>query len=82
MSLKRIFLVLPLVLIFAALTLAACSTEEEPSEPAPAQPAQTAPTAAPAAQTQPAPAATTAPAAPDTARSGGHSGSGSVRAGH
>ncbi len=62
MSLKRIFLVLPLVLIFAALTLAACSTDEDTSEPAaPSQPAPAAATAAPAG---PAPAATQAPAAP------------------
>ena len=62
MRLKRIFLVLPLVLIFAALTLAACSTDEGTSEPAaPSQPAPAAATAAPAA---PAPAATQAPAAP------------------
>ena len=77
MSLKRIFLVLPLVLIFAALTLAACSTDEDttetaaPSQPAPAPAATTAPAApapaatqAPAAPAQPAPAATQAPAAP------------------
>ena len=64
MRLKRIFLVLPLVLLFAALALAACGTaEEETTEPAaPSQPAPApAATQAPAA---PAPAATAAPAAP------------------
>ena len=78
MSLKRISLVLPLVLLFAALILAACSTSDEdttepaaPAQPAPAAtqapaPAQPAPAAtqAPAAPAQPAPAATQAPAAP------------------
>ena len=77
MSLKRIILVLPLVLLFAALTLAACSTSDEdtaepaaPSAPAPAPtqapaaaPAPAA-TQAPAAPSAPAPAATAAPAAP------------------
>ena len=64
MRLKRIFLVLPLLLLFAALALAACGTaEEETTEPAaPSQPAPApAATQAPAA---PAPAATQAPAAP------------------
>ena len=64
MRLKRISLVLPLVLLFVALILAACSTsDEDTTEPAaPSQPAPAA-TQAPA-PSQPAPAATQAPAAP------------------
>ena len=61
MNLKRISLILPLVLLFAALALAACGTSEEETEPAaPSQPAPAA-TQAPA-PAQPAPAATQAPA--------------------
>ena len=82
MNLKRISLILPLALLFAALTLAACSTsDEDTAEPAaPSQPAPAA-TQAPA-PAQPAPAGNTSARGARTTRSGGDTGASSARSGH